>query len=188
MVKLKRLLQAGGAAAVISLLGGFCAVQAAVPEESRRLEALHKAALAEGGRVIEYAGGDTAGQQDGMKSAFESRFPCMTLDVIVDFSKFHEARIDNQIATKSLVSDVVQIQTLQNFPCWKSEGRLLPYKPIGWSKVYPAFKDKDGAYTGVFVDAFSNVINSKLLPDSKQWPREAKDYLRPEFKGRIVMT
>lgn len=188
MMKLKRLLQASGAAAIFSLLGGFCAVQAAVPEEPRSLEALHKAALAEGGRVIVYAGGDTAGQQDGMKSAFESRFPGMTLDVIVDYSKFHEARIDNQIATKSLVPDVVQIQTLQNFPRWKREGRLLPYKPIGWSKVYPAFKDKDGAYTGVFVDAFSNVINSKLLPDSKQWPREAKDYLRPEFKGRIVMT
>lgn len=128
------------------------------------------------------------GQQDGTKKAFEEKFPGVTLDVVVDYSKFHEARIDNQIATKTLVPDIVQIQTLQNFPRWKKEGVLQPYKPIGWDKVYRAFKDADGAYTGVFVDAFSNLVNSKLLPDEATWPREAKDYLRPEFKGKIVLT
>lgn len=156
--------------------------------EKRSLEELHKAAIAEGGRVIVYAGGDTAGQQDGMKQAFEKRFPGVTLDIVVDYSKFHEARIDNQIATKSLVPDVVQIQTLQNFPRWKAAGVLQPYKPLGWDKVYAPFKDKDGAFTGIFVDAFSNVVNTKLLPDEKSWPREAKDYLRREFKGKIVVT
>ncbi|MCT6795170.1 extracellular solute-binding protein [Klebsiella pneumoniae subsp. pneumoniae] len=159
-----------------------------VPIEKRSLDDIYKAALAEGGRVIVYAGGDTADQQDGMKKAFESRFPGVTLDVVVDYSKFHEARIDNQVATHSLVPDVIQIQTLQNFPRWKKEGILQPYKPLGWDKIYPAFRDADGAYTGIFVDAFSNVINTKLLPDEKSWPREAKDYLRPEFKGKIVLT
>ncbi|MFT4180842.1 MAG: extracellular solute-binding protein [Rhizobium sp.] len=156
--------------------------------ETRSLEELHKDAVAEGGRVIVYAGGDTAGQQDGIKKAFEERFPGVTLDVIVDYSKFHEARIDNQIATNSLVADIIQIQTLQNFPRWKKEGVLEPYKPLGWDKVYDDFKDPDGAYTGVFVDAFSNVVNTKLLADRNAWPTEAKDYLRPEFKGKIVLT
>jgi ABC-type Fe3+ transport system substrate-binding protein len=156
--------------------------------ESRSLEDLHKAAVAEGGGLIVYAGGDTPGQQNGIKKAFEERFPGVTLDVVVDYSKFHEARIDNQIATGTLIPDIIQIQTLQNFPRWKKQGFLQAYKPIGWEKVYDPFKDPDAAYTGVFVDAFSNLVNSKLLPDEKAWPREAKDYLRPEFKGKIVLT
>lgn len=163
------------------------AAKDAVAIEKRSLEALHKAALAEGGRLIVYAGGDTAGQQDGMKKAFEERFPGMTLDIVVDYSKFHEARIDNQIATKTLIPDVVQLQTLQDFPRWKTEGVLMNYKPVGWDKIYKPFRDDDGAYTGIFVDAFSNVINSKLLA-KEQWPTEAKDYLRPEFKGKLVVT
>ncbi|WP_412459864.1 ABC transporter substrate-binding protein [Pseudomonas sp. SC11] len=187
MMKLKPLLQAGSLA-LLAAISGLCVAQSATVEESRSLDAIYKAALHEGGRLIVYAGGDTAGQQDGIKSAFEARFPGVTLDVVVDYSKYHEARIDNQLATQSLVPDVVQIQTLQNFPRWKSEGRLLPYKPLGWSHVYEPFKDNEGAYTGVFVDAFSNVVNSKLMPDSKKWPREAQDYLRPEFKGKIVLT
>jgi ABC-type Fe3+ transport system substrate-binding protein len=168
--------------------GTMSAASADQQLELRSLEDMHKAALSEGGRLIVYAGGDTAGQQDSIKKAFEQRFPGMTLDVIVDYSKFHEARIDNQIATNSVVADIIQIQTLQNFPRWKTEGILQPYKPLGWDSVYDKFKDPDGAFCGVFVDAFSNVVNTKLLPNSGDWPREAKDYLRPEFKGKIVVT
>ncbi|KSV75570.1 ABC transporter substrate-binding protein [Sinorhizobium sp. GW3] len=159
-----------------------------IGSERRSLDEIYRAAIAEGGRVIVYAGGDTPGQQDGIKKAFEQRFPGVTLDVVVDYSKVHEARIDNQIATKSLVPDIVQIQTLQNFPRWKAEGILEPYKPIGWEYIYEPFKDRDAAFTGVFVDAFSNVVNTKILPDEKSWPTEAKDYLRPDLKGKIVLT
>jgi hypothetical protein len=35
----------------------------------------------------------------------------MTLDIIVDSSKFHDARIDNQLDTHALVADVAQLQT-----------------------------------------------------------------------------
>lgn len=62
----------------------------------------------------------------------------------------------------------------------------MKYKPVGWDKIYKSFGDDGGAYTGIFVDAFSNVINSKLLA-KEQWPTEAKDYLRPEFKGKLIV-
>ncbi|WP_245441560.1 hypothetical protein [Rhizobium vallis] len=99
-----------------------------------------------------------------MKKTFEERFPGMTLDIVVDYSKFHDARIDNQVATGTLVPDVVQLQTLQDFPRWKTEGVLMNYKAAGWDKIYKDFRDKDGAYTGIFVDAFSNVINMSAPP------------------------
>ena len=81
----------------------------------------------------------------------------------------------------------MQLQTLQDFPRWSKEGRLLPYKPRGWDKVYTHFKDKHGAWTGVFVDAFSNVANIQALGKDDA-PLNAPDYLKPELKGKIVST
>lgn len=48
---------------------------AAVSPEKLSLDELYQRALKEGNEVTVYAGGDTAGQQDGIKKAFETRFP-----------------------------------------------------------------------------------------------------------------
>ncbi|PJG85491.1 ABC transporter substrate-binding protein [Conservatibacter flavescens] len=174
---------------VTLVLGSVIAfgVQAKNGVETQSLDELYQAALKEGGRLVVYAGGDTPDQQDGIKAAFEKRFPGIILDTIVDYSKIHDARINYQIEVKNVVADVVQLQTLQDFPKWKAEGVLMPYKPLGWDKVYADFKDQDGAWTGVFVDAFSNVNNQKALGDIPA-PREAKDYLNPALKGKIIST
>ncbi|MGL4766774.1 MAG: hypothetical protein ACRCV6_01630 [Formosimonas sp.] len=120
--------------------------------ETKSLEELHKEALAEGGHLVVYAGGDTPTQQDATKDAFEKRFPGIKVDMIVDYSKYHNARIDYQLETKQLKPDFTMLQTLQDFPRWKKQGVLMDYKPAGWEAVYPSFKDKDGAYSGVFVE------------------------------------
>lgn len=156
--------------------------------DNRTLDQIHQAALAEGGKLIVYAGGDAPGQLDDSKRAFESRFPGMTVELIVDFSKIHDARIDYQLATNSVVFDLVQLQTLQDFPRWKDEGVLLNYKPVGWEHIRKEYKDEDGFYTGLFMDTFTTAVNTQLLPDNTTWPVEARDYLKPEFKDKIVAT
>ncbi|WP_208601339.1 hypothetical protein [Phytopseudomonas flavescens] len=47
--------------------------------------------------------------------------------MIVDYGTFHDARLDNQLATDSLVPDDVQLQTLHDYPRWKQEGALARY-------------------------------------------------------------
>lgn len=131
-------------AAALALAASF-AHGAGVQPEKRGMDELYRAALKEGGRLVVYAGGDTPEQQNGIKAAFEKRFPGITLDTVVDYSKVHDARIDQQLADKNVAADVVQLQTLQDYPRWKAEGVLLPYKPIGWDKIYKDFKDPDGA-------------------------------------------
>lgn len=124
-------------------------------EETRTLDELYQAALAEGGKLVIYAGGDVSTQADGLRSGFKSRFPGIDLTVVVDYSKYHDVRVDNQFATDTLVPDVVQLQTVQDFVRWKEQGRLLAYKPAGFSKVYAPFKDPHGAWVAVQVSAFS---------------------------------
>ncbi|MDO4998237.1 MAG: ABC transporter substrate-binding protein [Neisseria sp.] len=159
----------------------------AVGVETKTLDQLYADAVKEGGHLVVYAGGDTPEQQNGIKAAFEKRFPKMKLDTIVDYSKIHDARIDYQLETGQLKADVVQLQTLQDYPRWKAQGVLLNYKPLGWDKVYADFKDADGAWTGVFVDAFSNLSNAEALGDIPA-PKEANDYLNPQLKGKIIST
>jgi hypothetical protein len=91
--------------------------------ESRSIEQIYQAALAEGnGTMVVYSGGTARGQQAGTKQAFESRFPGLTVDIVVDYSHYQGPRIDVQLENNSLVPDVVQLQTLQAFPRWKEQG------------------------------------------------------------------
>ncbi|MET8978394.1 extracellular solute-binding protein [Streptomyces sp. NPDC004539] len=153
-------------------------------EESKTLDQLYAAARAEGGKLTVYAGGDWKNQQDDTKSAFEKRFPGVTVNMVVDYSKYHDARIDHQIATKSLVPDVVQLQTLQDFDRWKKQGVLMSYKPAGFDKVHKAFKDPDGAWIATDVFAFGAAYNEQAV--GKDAPRSVRDLSAARWKGKVA--
>lgn len=159
---------------------------AAVSEQDQ-LQALYRAAKAEGGKVTVYMGGDAPGQWDSLSSAFEQRFPGVKLHLVTDLSKYHDARIDNQLATHHLVADAAILQTSQDFDRWKNHGDLLKYKPVGWDKVFADAKDKDGYYTGVFYGAFSYLVNTGQLP-AKPGDFKATDLLKPAYKNKLILT
>ncbi|MET8980084.1 extracellular solute-binding protein [Streptomyces sp. NPDC004539] len=186
----RQVLRAGSFTVAAAALGAQvgCGTKSAkaAAGETKGLDQLYREAKAEGGSLVVYAGGDTANQQDGNKAAFEKAFPGIKLTVVVDYSKFHDARIDNQLSTGTLVPDVVQLQTLQDFPRWKKEGALLSYKPEGFDKVHDAFKDSDGAWTGIFVDAFSIIYNADKVNGKP--PLTANALLDASWKNQIVST
>jgi ABC-type Fe3+ transport system substrate-binding protein len=147
---------------------------------------LYQDALAEGGELIVYAGGDVPAQQVAAKEAFLAQFPKMTLTIVVDYSKFHDVRVDNQFATNRLVPDVVHLQTLQDFPRWKQQGRLLSYKPAGFSKVYDKFKDAEGAWIAIAVIAFSFMYDVAAAGDRA--PKTPKELVDPEWRDKIASS
>lgn len=146
--------------------------------------------MKEGGRLVIYGGGSLAGDQDSVKRQFETRFPNTTITFIIDSSNVHRSRINLQLEEKKVIPDVVQLQTIQDFPRWKKEGVLYNYKPVGWSQVYDGFKDLDGFYTGIFIFTFSNVVNKRFLASLPKGftPREANDFLRPELLRKLALT
>ncbi|RDW74207.1 hypothetical protein BP5796_07649 [Coleophoma crateriformis] len=154
--------------------------------ETRTLDEIYQAALAEGGVVTLWHGGDERNQQDSLKTAFEAKFPGMTLNVTVDVSKYHDQRIDEQLATNSLYVDSAILQTLHDYPRWKQEGALLNYQPVGFEQIHPAFKDIDAAYYGLFIIAWSNTWNTDKLNATSI--SSYADFLRPEFKDKLVLT
>ncbi len=155
-----------------------------VQEERKSLDELYADALREGGQLVVYAGGDTSDQQDFTKQAFLSRFPDIRLNLVVDYSKFHDVRVDHQLATRSLVPDIVQLQTLHDFTRWKKQGVLQPYKPAGFSKLYKDFADPDGAWVSIGVIAFSYLYN--VAAGGGNAPRNPLDLIDPRWKDAIA--
>ncbi|CZT53465.1 uncharacterized protein RSE6_15051 [Rhynchosporium secalis] len=161
------------AATVASLVTAFdpqLGFNSFVEVETRSLDELHQAALKEGGLVTLWAGGDEKNKQDGLKTAFESRFPGMTLNVTVDVSKYHDGSLDQQIATDSVIVDNIVLQTLTISP----------------DEVINDFKDVDGFYTAVAIYTWSNTFAPAYLKSSP--PVEYADFLKPEFKDKLVLT
>ncbi|KAF2009721.1 periplasmic binding protein-like II [Aaosphaeria arxii CBS 175.79] len=154
--------------------------------ENRSIDDIHKAALAEGGVVTCWHGGDEKNRQDALKEAFEKRFPGMTLNLTVDLSKYHEVLIDDQLTNDNVFVDSAILQTVHDYARWKDEGALLNYAPNDFDKVHEAFKDADGAYYGI------GVFGWRIAYNNKKWTgdpiQDFEDFLNPELKGRIVST
>ncbi|MEE1757698.1 ABC transporter substrate-binding protein [Streptomyces sp. SP18BB07] len=159
-----------------------------VAEDTRTLDELYRDAIAEGGKLVVYAGGDLAdsGSGAGARTAFRQRFPEIDLQLIVDYSKYHDVRVDNQLATDTLVPDVVQLQTLHDFTRWKREGRLLRYKPAGFGKLYKKFRDPDGAWVAGVVIAFSYVYD--VAAAGANAPRTPLDLIDPRWKNAVASS
>ncbi|GAB4063557.1 ABC transporter substrate-binding protein [Uliginosibacterium sediminicola] len=180
----RHLLKAALAAPLIlNSAGAFSATADTAEIEAEALRKLHAAALAEGGKLVIYAGGDTPVQQDAVKAAFQKQFPGIDINIVVDYSKFHDVRLDNQFATNSVVPDVIQIQTVQNFPRWKRLGRLQAFKPAGFENIHPSFKDADGAWMAIGVIAFSYMYDSSVVTAP---PASPQALVNPEWRGKIA--
>lgn len=186
-------LRAAAAAVALAALGPVGAQTIATPAAVERdgagqtLQDLYQAALKEGGRLTVYAGGDEVTQGFGIKAGFERQFPGMTVDIVVDLSKYHDARIEEELLRKDLKVDIAHLQTLHDFDDWAARGLLLPYRPIGWEQVPAAYKDPQGRFTGLFMLTFANSYNKNLV-SAENAPRDYADFLKPEFRNRIIIT
>ncbi|KAH8161909.1 hypothetical protein CIB48_g6337 [Xylaria polymorpha] len=186
MVKFPTLLcVAFSTGAVVSAYDVTLGFNGAPQVENRTIDEIYEAAVAEGGVVTVWHGGDETNQQDALKQAFETRFPNMTLNVTVDVSKYHDGKIDRQLATGSVYVDSVILQTLHDYPRWDNEGALLHYLPLNFYDLQPSFRDLRGAWYGVSIFAWSFLWNKNRI---SQGPQEFEDFLKPEYKDKLVLT
>lgn len=153
-------------------------------QETRSIDEIYAAAVAEGGVVTLWHGGDEKTQQNFLKQAFETRFPKMTLNVTVDLSKYHDGNLDLQLAAKNVYVDSIILQTLHDYPRWKKEGALLHYAPNNFDKIYPAFRDEDAAYAGLFIIAWAIQTNTNKTEALTSY----NDFVKPEYKDKLALT
>ncbi|KAI3558857.1 ABC-type Fe3+ transport system [Colletotrichum abscissum] len=172
----------------LALLGTQALVNAAAEVETRTIDEIYQAALAEGGVVTLWHGGDELTQQNSVKASFEKKFPGMTLNVTVDLSKYHDGNLDDQLAAKNVFVDSIILQTLHDYPRWASEGALLDYAPLGYDQILPEFKNNEtAAYYGMYIIAWAGQWHTGKLPGIKA-PIEWEDWVNPDLKDKLVLT
>lgn len=155
--------------------------------EKRSLNKIHQAALAEGGVVTVWHGGDEKSGGVEFKRQFEKTFPGMQLNVTIDLSKYHDGNIDEQLASGHVYVDSIILQTLHDYPRWAQQGALLNYAPLGFERIYPAFKDStSAAWYGLELFNWNIMWSSDKLPGFQI--RNWNDFLKPELKDKIVLT
>ncbi|KAK0195881.1 ABC-type Fe3+ transport system [Armillaria mellea] len=173
-------------AAAVTAAANSTSVASATGVESRSLDDLYALAVAEGGQLVVRAGGDTSTQQDTFVQAFQQRFPQMNISIVVDLSKYHDGIIDRSLSlTGKAGVDVAHLQTYHDFVRWKSEGRLLNYKPAGWDQITSDIKDPDGAFVGIAYYLFTNTY-STAKTTAADAPKNFNDYLNSKWQNKIV--
>jgi ABC-type Fe3+ transport system substrate-binding protein len=155
----------------------------AAPARPQSPDALYQKAKTEG-TVVLYTGGPTA-PWDAASKEFSARYPGVTVSVTGGFSNVLDKKIDAQLASNKLELDIAVFQTLQDFARWKQQAALLEFKPQGFDKIDPSFKDPSGAYVAVQINAHTYAYNPNLVKP-EDVPRSALDFLNPRFKGKVV--
>jgi ABC-type Fe3+ transport system substrate-binding protein len=134
--------------------------------------------------LVLYTGGP-AEPYERMAKDFAQRYPGIDVAVTGGFSNVLDRKIDDQLAAKKLAVDMAVFQTVQDFVRWKKAGVLAPFKPDGYDKIDPRFRDKDGAFTPTGVVLLSYAYNTKLVSPNDV-PKSALDFLKPQFAGKLV--
>src|SRR5262252_3494860 len=165
---------------VVSIVALGCA---AVAPPAPSMEELYDKAKLEGELVI-YGGGPTSLYEVPAR-AFEQRYPGIKVTIHSGFSNVHNEKINAQLKSGTLDADLAILQTVQDYIRWKKEGVLAPFKPAAWDAIDDSFKDPDGHYVGVFVTSVSYAYNSARVTPADA-PASAKDFLRPEFRGKMI--
>ncbi|MGV9314770.1 ABC transporter substrate-binding protein [Streptomyces sp. NPDC003691] len=177
---------AGAAAGVFTQNGAFAAGAADGRDSAAYLGRLYQDALDEGGKLVIWAGGSSPNQEARTREAFAAAFPGIDAVFTVRYSPVQSALVNRQLTLGGLEPDLVQLQTLDDFDDWKDRNVLLPYRPPGAHAVFPQYRDPDDAYIGIMVRSFGRVSNSSLLTAAEA-PRDAGDFLKPEFRDKIVI-
>ena len=167
-----------GAAAIV-----IAAVLTNPAARAQSADELYSKAKAEKALVL-YGGGPAA-PYERMANEFEARYPGIAVLVTGGFSNVLDRKIDDQLAARSLEVDMAFFQTAQDFVAWNNAGVLLPFKPDGYDKIDPRFREKDGAFTTTSVVLMTYAYNTRLVAGDDV-PKSALDFLKPQFAGKLV--
>lgn len=168
-------------ATALAVLG--LSASATFAARAQSLDELYAKAKAEGAFSF-YVGGPTAPWEARTKT-FELKYPGIKISVGGGFSNVLDKKVDAQLAAGNLEVDAVIFQTAADFVRWKHEGRLLTFKPPGFDKMDPAFKDADGTFWATMINVVPYMYNTQRVA-AADIPNSAMDFLKPQFHGKIV--
>src|SRR5262249_1960367 len=162
---------------------GAVSLALATTAQAGSLDELYAKARNEKALVI-YAGGPVSNYEP-LAREFEGKFPGLTVSIEGGFSNVLNQKIEQQFKDGKLLADMVLLQTAQDFVRWKGEARMLAFKPQSFDAIDRSFKDPDGAFIVWYVGTLSYAYNTQQVKGENA-PKSALDFLKPEFRGKMI--
>jgi ABC-type Fe3+ transport system substrate-binding protein len=162
------------AAALAALMGAA---------QAETADALYAKAKAEGALTL-WGAGPTAGYEAAAK-AFSEKYPGIEVKITGGFSNVLNAKIEDQLKAKKIETDIAVFQTVQDFVGWNKRGALVHFKAEALSAIPAGMKDKDGAWIAVNANPVFYGYNTEHVKPGDV-PKSALDFLKPEFRGKLV--
>jgi len=134
--------------------------------------------------VVLWGAGPSAGYETAAR-AFEQQFPGVTVTLMGGFSNVLNAKVEEQFSAKKVETDVLIFQTVQDFVNWNRRGLLIHFKPEGFETIGANSKDKDGAWIAANANPLFYGYNTEHVM-AQDVPKSALDFLKPQFKGKLV--
>jgi ABC-type glycerol-3-phosphate transport system substrate-binding protein len=157
------------------LMLGIAALWSSAPAVAETVDQLWARAKEEKVLVL-WAAGPNAGYEK-IARAFEERFPGITVKLTDGLSNVLNAKIEEQLSTNKVETDLAILQTIQDFIAWNRRGLLLAFKPDGFGAINSQSKDKDGAWVAVSKDPILYGYSKTEQVSPHDVPRLALDFL-----------
>src|SRR5207237_5053159 len=129
------------------------------PAHAQSIDELYQKAREE--KTVALYGAGPTGSHDRWVKEFEQRFPGVTVTFTGGLSTALNKKIEAQFANRKVETDLAILQTIQDFAKWKKAGAMLSFRPAGWDTIDEAYKDGDGAFVTVSVNAITYAINTQ---------------------------
>jgi ABC-type Fe3+ transport system substrate-binding protein len=165
------------------LLASLTAACCSAPARAQPLDQLY--ALAKPEKSLVLSGAGPAASYEAVARAFEQKFPGIAVSLTDGFSNVLGARIEEQLQTSRVETDVVILHTIQDFVRWAARGALVPFRPDGFDKISRSFRDSNGGWIAVSTHPIFYGYNSERVPQPEV-PQLAIDFLRPQLKGKLI--
>jgi len=133
----------------------------------------------------------TALETDQLKAyteSFQKTNPNIDLKFVRDSTGVITAKLLAEKANPQ--ADVVLGVSASSLEIFKAEGMLVPYTPVGFDQLNPAYSDPSRPPSWIGMDVYSAVIcyntvegQKKNIPAPKSWA----DLTKPVYKGQVVM-
>jgi hypothetical protein len=165
-------------------LAATACIVGAAPIGAQTVDELYQRAKDE--KTVVLCGAGPTGSHGRWIKEFEQTFPGVTVSFTGGLSPVLNKQVEAQLAAGKIETDLAILQTIQDFAKWKNAGAMAAFKPAGWDVIDEAYKDEDGAFVTVSINAITYAINTELVTGADV-PKSALDFLKPLFAGKPDM-
>jgi len=165
---------------VLLLILGICAVSGfGVGQE----EVISEDALTLSGSVTIYTSMSRS-VIEVVKAGFEADNPGTTIDVYRSGTSEVLAKFQAEETAGAIQAEIISVADMSIYRNLYAQDMIYGYKPKNLDKVPAMFQHENGAFNEVRWSGMSIIYNTGLVGTP---PRNWKDFLKPEYKGKIVM-